>query len=918
MAQSRSGKMRMSKDNGTRKKSRRAGLSKNGLKTPAGGPVFPGGIRTPSAHIGMWRLDPRGGRLTWSQNCAPILQKELTDLPRTLQELESLVADTDRGTFQKELDTAQKHKKTFRFEIRIHTTRNEECWIEFAGESPGILGEINGTIQDITTHKLTQAELTNWKTRDRLVSESAGLIIYDYDLPSGEIIWSGNTKQLVGFTSEEIGRIEKWEELIHADDRESATQLLEFSRDNLTPYEVYYRFRKKSGVYVYMHDRGQFVTDSNGQAFRMLGILNDVSDRLKADLALKESEKSYRELFDSVGEAICIQRRDGTFVDVNRTTCNIYGYSKEELVGKSPGFIAAPGKNDFEEVRRKIEEALIGKPQSFLWWGRKKSGENLIMEVKLTRGSYFGEATIIATSRDITDKIAAEYSLQESEKRFRRLVQDLNIAVILQGAAGDIQVVNTAALSLLGVREKALVSHTLNGDQWLFLNGDMRPISKEKLPWNIAATTHRAVRGMVVGIRKSEEEDMVWTLVNAEPVLQVDDNLLHVVIALTDITERKKVEEDLKESELRFRTLQEASFGGIGLHNMGKIIDCNQGLCNLTGYSYDELKGSNGLNLIAPEHRDFVYKQIVNKVELPYDVEGIRKDGSRYYLEIQGKNIPYEKGLIRVTEFRDITDRKAVESDMLEQNARLVAITEDLKVKNEQLQEFTQIVSHNLRSPVGNILALLNFIETAGTPKERGEYLQLLREAGTSILTTLHELNEVLQIQQNKSIEKQVLHFDQVFSNVRKMLVAKIVEINAEIITDFSAAPIIEYPNIYLESIMLNLLSNALKYHSPLRKPRIILKSLPLETGGISLSVSDNGQGINMQRYGHQIFKLRKTFHRHPESRGIGLFMIRNQIDAMGGDISVVSAENEGTTFLVNFTGKTRENEYKGTDSGIG
>jgi signal transduction histidine kinase len=295
-------------------------------------------------------------------------------------------------------------------------------------------------------------------------------------------------------------------------------------------------------------------------------------------------------------------------------------------------------------------------------------------------------------------------------------------------------------------------------------------------------------------------------------------------------------------------------------------------------------------------------------VEQPYDVEGIRKDGTRYYLEIHGKNIPYEEGLIRVTEFRDITERKAAEAKILEQNAKLLSITDDLRLKNEQLQEFTQIVSHNLRSPVGNILSLLNFIENAETEEERTEYVNLLKEAGSTTLTTLHELNEVLQIKQNRNIERQKLDFEQVFVNVRRMLVARIVETNAVIIRDFSAAPGIEYPNIYLESILLNLLSNALKYHHPDRKPVIHLKTEKV-AGKILLSVSDNGQGINMQRYGHQMFKLRKTFHKHPESRGIGLFMIKNQIEAMGGDISVSSVEKEGTTFLIKFEGKITEDE---------
>jgi PAS domain S-box-containing protein len=370
---------------------------------------------------------------------------------------------------------------------------------------------------------------------------------------------------------------------------------------------------------------------------------------------------------------------------------------------------------------------------------------------------------------------------------------------------------------------------------------------------------------------------------------------------MNDVTERIKSEESLRDSEQRFRTLQEASFGGIGLHDQGRIIDCNQGLCDLSGYSHEELKGKNGLDLIAPEYRDFVIDKIRSGYDKTYDVEGIRKDGSRYFLEIRGKNIPFEGKSIRVTEFRDITDRKRVEEKIVEQTTRLASVAEDMKRKNNQLEEFTQIVSHNLRSPVGNILTLLSFYEGAESEGEKAEYISLLKEAAGTTLVMLNELNDILKIKQTKNIEKQDLKFEKVMQQIRTMMNARITELGAEIVTDFSAAPDISYPTIYLESILLNLLDNALKYYCPGRPPRVEVNTSINQQGNIILEIKDNGVGINLQRYGHQVFKLRKTFHHHPESRGIGLFMIKNQIEAMGGEITISSKENEGTSFFINF-----------------
>jgi signal transduction histidine kinase len=254
-----------------------------------------------------------------------------------------------------------------------------------------------------------------------------------------------------------------------------------------------------------------------------------------------------------------------------------------------------------------------------------------------------------------------------------------------------------------------------------------------------------------------------------------------------------------------------------------------------------------------------------------------------------------------VTEFRDISERKRNEEKIIEQNMRLLAVTEDLRRKNNQLEEFTQIVSHNLRAPVSNILTLLSFYDNAQTTEERTEYISLIRESGSITLVMLNELNDILKIKQTRNIQKQDLKFETVFRQIQSMLNARIAELSAQITFDFSLAPVIHYPSIYMESIFLNLLENALKYHAPQRKPVIALRTSYDEHQHLILEVQDNGLGINLARYGHQIFKLRKTFHHHPESRGIGLFMIKNQIEAMGGEITISSEENRGSTFFVNF-----------------
>jgi signal transduction histidine kinase len=217
---------------------------------------------------------------------------------------------------------------------------------------------------------------------------------------------------------------------------------------------------------------------------------------------------------------------------------------------------------------------------------------------------------------------------------------------------------------------------------------------------------------------------------------------------------------------------------------------------------------------------------------------------------------------------------------------------------------------------MGNILTLLSFMENSNSDEDKAQFMKYLKESSAKALTTLEELNEVLKLKQNDNIEKQYLEFNKVFEQVKVMVSAKITETSAEVNCDFSQAPFIVYPHIYLESIFLNLLTNALKYSKPDEKPLIEIKSYQ-EKNDILLEVKDNGLGINLERYGHQIFKLQKTFHKHPESRGVGLFMIKNQIEAMGGDISIQSQENVGTTFIVNFN-KHHSNEQNISGNRLG
>ena len=727
-----------------------------------------------SAQIGIWEWNLKTGEIWWSDNVYKIFGVSRKTFRGSYASYMKLLQSEDREIVSEEIKKCLEEDKKYFVQHRIIKPDGTARWIEAVGNvlrnRKGIPVKLMGSIQDITEIKISDFEKRDWEARFKLLVSSTNQVIYDYELKTGNIEWSGTIQEVLGYHDYEMGNIKNWEKLIHRDDRKVALHKLEIARQGLKPYDVRYRFKTKSKAYVHIQDKGIFLVNDAGQAYRMLGTMQDFSDKIKIEEDLLESNR-FKESMENAMPGLLyvydIKKEADIYINHNITRTLGYGWEDIELLGSN--------------IMRKLVHP-----------------EDL---PNLTRWKN-------EPSRTVKD---AEYRLRTKDGEWR----------------------------------------------WFY---------------------------------------------SRDTVFQRDQkgNVTQIIGVAQDITERKKMEEALKESEFRFRILQEASFGGIGLHDKGVIIDCNQGLTVITGYSREELVGSDGLKLIAPEYRELVMQNILTGYEKPYDVEGIHKDGTRYSLEISGKNIPYKGNKIRVTEFRNITSRKLIEQKILEQNARLQAITIDLKRKNDQLEEFTQIVSHNLRSPMGNILSLLSFMETSTSEEDRVQFMKYLKESSTNALTTLEELNEVLKLKQNRSIEKQRLEFDKVFSQVKTMISAKIAETSAEIQSDFTQAPTIVYPNIYLESIFLNLLTNALKYHKPGENPFIEVRTYH-KNKDIILEIRDKGLGINLDKYGHQIFKLQKTFHRHPESRGIGLFMIKNQIEAMGGEITIESQENIGTTFFVNF-----------------
>lgn len=243
----------------------------------------------------------------------------------------------------------------------------------------------------------------------------------------------------------------------------------------------------------------------------------------------------------------------------------------------------------------------------------------------------------------------------------------------------------------------------------------------------------------------------------------------------------------------------------------------------------------------------------------------------------------------------DITSMKRKEDQL----RNLINIT---SVQNKKLMNFAHIVSHNLRSHSANFSMLLKFLGTEKDPEEREHILTMLTQASDSLLETLENLNQVVDINVNVHLDKEPINLYSSIAKVANNLSAFLDKSQVEIVNNIATDLEVHSVPAYLDSIILNLLTNAVKYSSPERRPKIVLEARKQDRG-VLFSVTDNGLGLDLDRYGDKIFGMYKTFHNRKDAKGIGLYLIKNQIEAMGGSIGVTSKLDRGTTFNVYFNG---------------
>lgn len=496
---------------------------------------------------------------------------------------------------------------------------------------------------------------------------------------------------------------------------------------------------------------------------------------------------------------------------------------------------------------------------------------------------------------------------------FQSYIDSIEHGAFLHNKKGKIIGYNSKALDILSLKEERILLDPKLIRNWNASFIDGTRIVYEESPVTITQRTGKHVSNIIINIWPDNQESK-WLLVNTKYIQIGEDN--HVFTTFTDISNEMKEARSneihvalpyQKSDNINYNEVFNCAATGNAILNLnGVFINVNLALCAMLEYQQEEMIGLNIHSVIYPDAQlEFTYltNKLIKKEINNFDIEirGLKKDSGECWLHLSGTI--FEDKLNNqqffILQIQETTVCKKMNEVLENEKKELQQKQYILEKKISQLKEFAGIITHDVRGPAHNIKKMLEMYETTEDIEIKETSYEYLKKVSTDLTNNLNELIKILQIHLERDIPLSDCFFEEIVESACLQLQDKITQKNATIRTNFSVSHIL-YPKVFLQSIVYNLLSNSLKYAIPDIPPQIEISSF-IKSGNICLSIKDNGLGIDMNKFGHMLFKFQKSFHSGYESKGIGLYLIKNQIEDQGGSISAESEPYKGTTFTVRF-----------------
>jgi len=613
-------------------------------------------------------------------------------------------------------------------------------------------------------------------------------------------------------------------------------------------------------------------------------------------------------LLEGISEAIVMLDRDGYISYCNPATKVITGYSPEDLLNKHLTIFY--GSSD-DAIKAEYELGLSLKKGKFLseGWRYKKDRRHFWCEMLLS--PLYDEQQKLAgyscVLRDVTEKKKLEIELRQSEERFRLMVDGVReYAIFMLDTTGHIVSWNEGAKRIKGYSANEIIGKHFS----TFYTSEDLEDKKPERELKIAIATGKYEEE---GWRVRKNGSVFWANVVITSLFNEHNRHIGFSKVTRDLTDKKDNEENLRRSEERYRSLVEqiTDYGIFMLDERGKIISWNEGARRIAGYEENEIIGKY-FSIFYPEEDVLngkpAYELKVALEEGKYEEEGwrIRKDGGVFWASVVitavYNNDGIHVGFSKVT--RDLTERKEAERALRDSYERYRLLTNELRITNqelsyanEELEQFTSIVSHDLQEPIRTIKSFLQLIDIKLNKQQNDDlktYIDKAITAADRMRELIRNLLHYSQLSKGELVEETV-HVEDLINEAVQNVKTSVEKSNAQITIE-TDVDTIEGDRVQLVQVIQNLLSNAIKFTNS-ETPKIKISSFR-EDGHVKFGVSDNGIGIAEADMG-KVFEIFRRLHTKKEypGTGIGLAICKKIVDRHGGRIWPESKPGKGTTF---------------------
>jgi PAS domain S-box-containing protein len=627
--------------------------------------------------------------------------------------------------------------------------------------------------------------------------------------------------------------------------------------------------------------------------------------RKRAEKSLDDNQEKLKFISENTSDGV-VMIEDKRISYASPVFLEMSGYTEEYLKNLTREEIyGLVHPDDLERVSKLIWTNLENQVKQFSYDYRFRCADNQYYWREDSTNVIYNEdgtySKYVLMSRDVTERKKIIEKLVESEQQLRLITENSSDGFVIF-EDHKIKYISPSYCTALGYNYKEIV-----GKHADFIFENIHPEDSKRVKDFVDFYLSNKIKSFKFEYRIKGKNGKYYWREDSSNIIY-DDNpesteYSKYIISSRAIDDKKLIEDKLSESEEQLRLIYENTSDGIFVVENSKFTYASPAFLELMGYKKDELQDLT-LDYIFdnfhPEDiitlKPYIYNCLQNqKPAFKYEFRIKSKDGLYHWREDSVNVIYNEKGeytkYIAIT--RDISVRKEAEKE----KSKLYRITEK---QNQKLINFTHIVSHDIRSHTSNLSMLLDLFSDTNNPEDQEQYYQMLKESTNKLSDTIYYLNETVAVQSGSNVDNKSI-------NLKQEIEKSIQGVNAFIKTNEAKIKITIEDNIninvtpsYFESIMFNLLTNAIKYKSKNRSAEINIKAQKTDDE-IKLTIQDNGIGIDLVRNKDKIFGMYKTFHGNPDAVGLGLFMVKNHIESMGGRIEIESQVDKGTTFNLYF-----------------